>query len=185
MTELALNYVLLALLVVVALTMVRLRNLFGVAMMAGIYSLLSASLFLVLDAVDVSFTEAAVGAGISTVLALGALALVGHHEREPRHRPLLPLAVVLVTGAALVYGSLDMPRFARATNPIHEHVAPRYVQRTGEEIGIPNVVSAVLASYRGYDTMGETTVTFTAAVAVLILLGGARRRRLPQDGEDE
>ena len=87
---------LLALLAVAALALVRLRNLFAVAMMAGIYSLLSASLFVVMDAVDVAFTEAAVGAGISTILMLGAMSLVGH-EAKPRTRPaILPFFVVLI-----------------------------------------------------------------------------------------
>ena len=57
-------------------------------------------------------------------------------------------------------------------------MAPRYLEDSAEEIGIiPNVVSSVLASYRGYDTLGETTVVFTAAIGVLLLIGGARRRR--------
>ncbi|MDA2912191.1 DUF4040 domain-containing protein, partial [Nitrospiraceae bacterium AH_259_D15_M11_P09] len=66
---------LLGFLAVTAFGILRLRNLFAVAMLAGIYSLLSAGLFVVLDAVDVAFTEAAVGAGITTILMLGTLAL--------------------------------------------------------------------------------------------------------------
>jgi multicomponent Na+:H+ antiporter subunit B len=42
---------------------------------------------------------------------------------------------------------------------------------------VPNVVTSVLASYRGYDTLGETTVILTAGVGVMLLLGGKRRRR--------
>lgn len=147
-------------------------------MLSGIYSLLSAGLLVALDAVDVAFTEAAVGAGIATVLMLGTLAIVGHEEHRPEHQPVLPLFVVLVTGAVLVYGTLDMPSFGSPDNPIHHHVAPRYIERSGEEIGVPNIVTSVLASYRGYDTMGETTVIFTAVVGVLLLLarGDAPRR---------
>jgi multicomponent Na+:H+ antiporter subunit B len=152
-------------------------------MLAGIYSLLSAGLFVVMDAVDVAFTEAAVGAGISTVLMLGTLALVGHTEHEPAHRPLLPLFVVAVTGAILVYGTLDIPPFGAADNPAHLHVAPHYIEESGHEIGVPNIVTSVLASYRGYDTMGETAVIFTAVVGVLLLLArGSRPRRVLRDG---
>lgn len=181
--EIFLTYALLALLVLTGATVVWLRNLFGVVMLGGIYSFLSAALFMVMDAPDVAFTEAAVGAGISTVLALGTLALVGSEERRPAHTPWLPLVLVTVTGATLIYGTLDMPRFGSPDNPIHQHVAPRYLEEIDEEIDIPNVVSAVLASYRGYDTMGETTVVFTAAVGVMILLVG-RRRRYAQSGEE-
>ncbi|MDH5589735.1 MAG: DUF4040 domain-containing protein [Gemmatimonadota bacterium] len=169
---------LLALLAVTALAILRMRNLFAAVMLSGIYSLLSAGIFTALDAVDVAFTEAAVGAGISTVLMLGTLAIVGHKEKKPAHTPLLPLFVVLVTGGALVYGTLDMPPFGDPTNPVHHHVAPRYVEESGHEIGIPNIVTSVLASYRGYDTMGETTVIFAAAVGVILLLGGARPARV-------
>lgn len=185
MGEVILNYLLLALLALIGIAVVRLRNLFGVVMLGGIYSFLSAALFMVMDAADVAFTEAAVGAGISTVLALGTLALVGSEERRPVHTPILPLIVVTITGAALIYGTLDMPPFGEPDNPIHQHVAPRYLNDVPHEVDIPNVVSAVLASYRGYDTMGETTVVFTAAAGVMLLLGNLRRRRNGEEDETE
>ena len=175
--------VLFTLLGATALALVRVRNLFAVVMLAGVYSLLSAGLFTVMDAVDVAFTEAAVGAGISTVLFLGALALVGHREAQPSHRPILPLAVVAVTGATLVYGTMDLPGFGDPANPVHHHVADHYLEESSREIGIPNVVTSVLASYRGYDTMGETTVVFAAAVGVMLLLAGRRRKPAPEPDE--
>lgn len=161
---------------VTAIGMIRLRNLFAVVMLSGIYSLLSAGLFVVLDAVDVAFTEAAVGAGVSTVFMLGTLALTTHREKASGHTPLIPLVVVFVTGAALVYGTSDMPEFGKADNPVNRHVAPRYIEESPQEVGVPNMVTAVLASYRGYDTLGETAVIFTAGVGVLILVGRSRRR---------
>ena len=174
---------LLLLLAVTALTIIRQQNLFAAVMMAGIFSLLSAGLLVVMDSVDVAFTEAAVGAGISTVLMLGTLALVGHEEHKPKRRPILPLLVVAVTGGVLVYGTLDMPPFGDPANPIHHHVAPHYLQESEHEIGIPNVVTSVLASYRGYDTLGETTVIFAAVVGVLLLLArGPGPRRVLVNG---
>ena len=163
-------------LAVTGLALLRLRNLFAVAMLAGIYSLLSAGLFTALDAVDVAFTEAAVGAGISTILVLGTLALVGHEQKKPTRSAAIPLLVVFVTGSILVYGTLDMPPFGDPANPVHHHVAPHYLEESEHEIGIPNVVTSVLASYRGYDTMGETTVIFTAMVGVLLLMRGLGKR---------
>ena len=100
------NVVILALLAVTALAAVRLNDLFAVTMMFGIYSLLATIMFVVLDAIDVAFTEAAVGVGISTVLMLGTIGLVGRRARKASHRPILPLIVVIITGAALVYLSL-------------------------------------------------------------------------------
>ena len=173
----AVNIVLLGLLAITAVAAIRLHDLFAVVMMFGIYSLLAATVFVVLDAVDVAFTEAAVGVGISTILMLATLGLVGRWERRPAHRPFLPLLVVVVTGAALIYGTLDMPHFGDPDAPVHQHVAPRYLEKSPDEIGIPNVVTGVLASYRGYDTLGELTVIFTAGVGVLALLGIRRRRQ--------
>jgi multicomponent Na+:H+ antiporter subunit B len=146
------------------------RNLFAVAILAGIYSLLSAGVFTVLDAVDVAFTEAAVGAGIATVLMLGTLSLVGWEAKAAAHRPFLPLFVVIFTGGTLIYGTLDMPPLGGPDNPVHHHVVPRYIEESPQEVGPPNIVTSVLASYRGYDTLGETTVVFTAVVGVLLLL---------------
>ncbi|MEX2482553.1 MAG: DUF4040 domain-containing protein [Gammaproteobacteria bacterium] len=169
------DIVLFAFLVVTALAVARSRDLFASAMLFGLFSLLSAGLFLIMDAADVAFTEAAVGAGISTVLLLATLSLVGHAEKPTRHRAYLALAVVLTTAGALVWGTGDMPAFGADDNPAHVHVAPRYLQESGKEIGIPNVVTSVLASYRGFDTFGEVAVIFTAGIGVTLLLGGRRR----------
>lgn len=162
-----------------AIAVIRLHSLFAIVMLFGIYSLLSASIFVVLDAVDVAFTEAAVGAGISTMLMLGTLVITGHHEKNPQHGPILPLIVVALTGAVLVWGTLDMPPFGAADNPAQQHVAPRYIEESPKEIGIPNMVTSVLASYRGYDTMGEVIVVFAALVGVLALIG-IREQKSPR-----
>jgi multicomponent Na+:H+ antiporter subunit B len=180
--EIFTNITLFVLLVVTALAIVRMRSLFATVMLSGAFSLLSALLYVVLDAVDVAFTEAAVGAGISTVLMLGTLALTSRYERRSSHSPLLPLFVVFVTGAAMVYGTMDMPSFGDPTAPVQTHVAPEYLSQSPAEIGVPNVVTAILASYRGYDTMGEVAVVFTAGIGVLALLGRLRRRRDQKEG---
>lgn len=153
------------------------RNLFSVVILGGVYSFLMATVLVALDAVDVAMTEASVGAGISTVLLLGALYLCGGEEAKPLHRPWLPLAVSLIIVGALVYGTLGLPAFSDALAPIHVHVAPRYLLQGPIETGIPNVVTAVLASYRGFDTLGEVTVVFTAGAGVIALLRRARRRK--------
>ncbi|MBF0589624.1 MAG: DUF4040 domain-containing protein [Magnetococcales bacterium] len=168
--EQLINIVLLFLLVMVAIAVIKQRNLFTIAMLTGIYSFLTAGLFMDLDAVDVAFTEAAVGAGVTTVLMLSALRLVGSQQRPTRH-PAIALLVVGVTGAALIYGTLDAPNFGDPNAPAHTHVAPRYIEQGPVEVGMPNMVTAVLASYRGHDTLGETVVILTAGLAVLLLLG--------------
>jgi len=159
------------------------RDLFSVVILGGIYSFLMATVLVALDAVDVAMTEASVGAGISTVLLLGALHLAGGVETKPLYRPLLPFLAAAGTGCVLVYGTAGLPAFSDPAAPIHSHVVPRYVNDAARETGVPNIVTAVLASYRGYDTLGETTVVFTAGVGVIALLRRARRRQGGEGGK--
>jgi multicomponent Na+:H+ antiporter subunit B len=175
MIDSLINFALLLFLAATAFSILRRTTLFSVVMLSGVFSFVSAALFVHLDAVDVAFTEAAVGAGISTVLMLSTLALTSRHEAPAARSRALPLIVVFLTGLALIYGTLDMPHFGDPSAPIHNHVAPRYITATATEIGIPNIVTAVLASYRGFDTLGEVTVIFTAGIGVLLLLAGTIR----------
>lgn len=168
------------LLVIVAVAMVRSRDLFVVVMLSGIFSLLMAGNFLILDAADVALTEAAVGAGISTVLFLGALALTAEREKIPRIRRWIPLVVVSATALMVIFAMLDRPSLGDPDAPVHVHVAPFYLERTWDLIGIPNVVAAILASFRGYDTLGEAFVVFTAGIGVLFLLGAGRSAAVPK-----
>jgi multicomponent Na+:H+ antiporter subunit B len=168
---------------VVTIAIVLQRSLFGVAILASIYSFLMASVLIVLDAVDVAMTEASVGAGVSTVLLLATLHLIKTTEMRSVRLRLLPLLVSLGTGAVLVWGTLVLPPFGTADAPIHKHVAPRYIADTMKDTNVPNVVTSVLADYRGYDTLGETTVIFTAGIGVMLLLRKARRRGRRDDAE--
>ncbi|MEX0693593.1 MAG: DUF4040 domain-containing protein [Rhodospirillales bacterium] len=178
-----LNVAMLVFMGITGIAIARIRSLFAVVMLSGIYSLLGATLYVILDAVDVAFTEAAVGAGASTILMIGTLALTSEREKAtPNTQSFKALAVCSLLGLALIYASLDMPLFGDPDAPVHQHVAPRYLNDSGDEIGLPNVVTSVLASYRSFDTMGEIFVIFTAAVGVLTLIGRTRRR-IKGDGD--
>lgn len=162
---------LLAFLVLIVFAIIKTNNLFVATMLFGIFSFVTALLFLDLDAVDVAFTEAAVGAGFTTVLMLSALRLTGAFENVKHRHSVLALFIVVLTGAALIYGTADFPSMGDAASAVHLQLAPEFIQLTQEKIDIPNVVTAVLASFRGYDTFGETVVVFSAGVSVLLLLG--------------
>ena len=177
------NTALMTLLAVVTIAIVRQRSLFSVVILASVYSFLMASVLVVLDAVDVAMTEAAVGAGVSTVLLLATLHLIKTTEIRSVRPHLMPLAISVGTGAILVWGTLVLPPFGAPDAVIHQHVAPRYVADTIKDTGVPNVVTSILADYRSYDTLGETTVIFTAGIGVMLLLHRARRRGRPNDRE--
>ncbi|MEM7263172.1 MAG: hydrogenase subunit MbhD domain-containing protein [Planctomycetota bacterium] len=192
---------LLLLIVVTAAAVVMVRSLFAATMLAGIYSLLMALEWVTMAAMDVAFTEAAVGAGISTVLLLGALAHTGSKEKPGRHLHWPALLAVTLTGAALVYGTVDMPDYGDRTgapNPVNARVAPEYIDQTVAKVEllphvkqepagenqfhghVTNLVTAVLASYRSFDTMFEAAVIFTAGAGMILLL-----RRREEDPSEE
>lgn len=171
-------------LIITALSVVVTRSLFAVVTFSGVFSLLSALLFVRMDAVDVAFTEAAVGAGISTILMLGTLALTSRSERSDKKPQIVPLFMVVLAGTLLIYGTVDMPDFGAPDAPAQTHVGPDYIERIPKEIDVPNAVTAILASYRGYDTLGEVAVVFTAGIGVMMLMSGLARRR-NEDEEDE
>ena len=171
--------VLLTLIAVITIGIIRVRNLFATVVLFSAYSFLMASVMLVLDAVDVALTEAAVGAGVTTVLLLGALYLTRTREAPPRYTAWLPLFVAAGVGALLIWGTLDLPGFGLADTPVNTGVGQGYIERAYPETHVPNVVTAVLASYRGFDTLGEVTVVFVAALGVLMLL-----KRRPEEEEE-
>lgn len=179
---------LMAMLVVIAVAIMRLRSLFAVVMLLGAYSLISATWFVLLDAVDVAFTEAAVGAGISTVLMLGAMLLTEREAGPSTWKQVLgPLVIVVLTGLAMFYALGHMPAFGDARSPANSGIGTEYLQLTKRQVQVPNVVTAVLASYRGFDTFGETVVIFMAGLGILLLLGlngNSGRWRAKPDGQN-
>lgn len=180
-----LKSVFLMILVVCAAAAVRTRDLLSSVILLCAYSLVMTLTWTLLNAVDVALTEAAVGAGIVTVLLIAALGRTVSREEDPAPevpggtaalRRALPLLAVLCTGAVLVYGTLDMPYYGDPAAPANTHVAAHYIAFSVPETGIVNFVTAILAGYRGYDTFGETTVIFAAAVCASLILGRGVRK---------
>jgi len=161
--------------VILGIAIIRLGSLFAAVMLTGIFSLVAACLYVSMDAVDVAFTEAAVGGGIATLLFLSTIALTTSQEQLTEKNSLPAFFVVMLTGIVLMFGVSDIPKFGDSSAPAHEYLSDRYVNQSPQETGIPNMVTSILASYRGYDTMGEVTVIFTAGIAVLMLLGRGLR----------
>ncbi|QAR32937.1 DUF4040 domain-containing protein [Geovibrio thiophilus] len=170
------NLMLLLFLVIIAIAAIQAKDILNSIMYLGVYSLFMALVWTELNAVDVAFTEAAVGAGVSGVFMIGALTRMNRFESS-RERTgsskYMPVFIVAVTAVMLFYATVDMPAYNNPEAPINKHVAPYYIENSEHETGSVNIVTSVLASYRGYDTLGETSVVFTAAISVILLL---RRR---------
>ena len=123
---------------VIGFAYIFLRNLFAVVMLSGMFSLTAAVLYVVMDAVDVAFTEAAVGAGIATVLGLATLGLIGVVNEKPSKRGFIgPFLVVLITGAVLINATLDMPDYGDPDAPIPITSRPAISRSQGARSGSP------------------------------------------------
>ncbi len=155
---------------ITVLSVAGLKNLFSAVILSSLYSFLMATVFVTLDAVDVAMTEASVGAGISTVLFLSSLYLINKNEIKPLKKSIFPLLLSLFISLFLIWGIYGLPDFGDPNAIIHQHVAPRYLEDGSMETGVPNIVTAILASYRGFDTLGEVIVIFTAGVGLMVLL---------------
>ena len=163
--------VLLGLLLVLAFAAVRAADLLVAAITLGVYGSIMALTWAAIGAVDVSFTETVVGAGATTVFFLAAL-LRTSRRRSPAPSRLRwgALVVVLLVGGMLVVTVSALPPLGDLAAPATVHVSPRYLEGTRAETGTPNAVTAVVADYRGYDTLIETAVIFTAGLAGWLLL---------------
>jgi multicomponent Na+:H+ antiporter subunit B len=174
--SLAIDVALLGILVVLMLAIVRTRSLLAAILLMGVYSLVAAVWFVAMDAADVAFTEAVVGAGVSTLILLGAILLTRGEAEQADWRGLIaPSLLAVAVGALLAYAALDLPSFGNPASPANAYVGRIYLQATPGDIGAPNVVTAVLASYRGFDTLGETVVIFAGGVGVALILGFGER----------
>ena len=87
----------------------------------------------------------------------------------------------VLVGMLLIYGSTDFPKWGDPSSPASTHLSNRYITEAYGESHVPNLVSAILADYRNFDTMFETTVVFTAGTAIFLILrlplGPLARRR--------
>ena len=171
---------LLAMLVLLGLAAVRAADLLIAVLLLGAYGFVMSLVWAEIGAVDVAFTEAVVGAGASTVLLLAALLRTSRRRSvSPRPFRWLALLVTVATGVALFGLTAALPPLGDPGAPAARHVSPRYLARTLEETATPNAVTSVLADYRGYDTLLETTVILTAGLGAWLLLAPRRERQRP------
>jgi multicomponent Na+:H+ antiporter subunit B len=170
-----LDLLLFGILLATALAAVILRDLLATIAVLAAFSLFVALLFAGLGAVDVAFVEVVLGSAFVGLLFLVALAVTGRSgHRVTRHGRLTALPLVGAFVALMVFATVDLPDRGDPDAPAHIHVAPDYLERSLQDTETPNVVTAVLADYRSHDTLGETVVIFTAAIAAVVVL---RRRQ--------
>ena len=148
------------------------KDLFNSIVFLMIFSLVITLTYLNLGAPDVAITEAAVGVAISTILFLVTVLVVGSEIKKKRNKVLIAFAV-LVGAIFMIFIMLylDLPILGDIASSLHKGSGNHYIQYSYDEIAVPNIVTAVLASYRSFDTLGEVFVVFVAGVAVAYVLG--------------
>ncbi|CAI8286386.1 MAG: Na(+)/H(+) antiporter subunit A [Gammaproteobacteria bacterium] len=146
------------------------RDLFSAIMATTVFSLICALIFLLLDGIDVSLTEAAVGAGISTILFLSTLKHTNVEIKASRKSSIPLVVLFLLTLSLLIYAISDLPDFGKSIVTTNSEVTRHYINESKNEMGIPNMVTSILAGYRGFDTLGEVVVIFIAGISVLGIL---------------
>lgn len=172
MNVLTVAQVLVVLLICVALVVALLRDVLAATVVFAAYSLAMAIVWVVLQAPDVALTEAAVGAGVTTSLFLMAIIKTGRPAGETTFiRNVQPASLVTVLAVVVVIGVTvpALPAVGDPAIPPFQRIAPYYLDQSIPQLGIENVVTAILAGFRGFDTFGEVTVVFAAGVAVLVV----------------
>jgi len=170
------DLLLFALLIAAAVVAIRVRQLVATVAVLSIYSLLVALLFANMGAVDVAFVEAVLGSALSGVFMLiTVLATDNVRTKRSRRAQWVAAPAVLALVALMLVATADLPDRGQPDAPAATGVAADYVSRTLDDADTPNVVTSILADYRSLDTLGETTVVFTAALAVALVL----RRAFP------
>lgn len=91
----------------------------------------------------------------------------------------------LVVLGILVYCTSFLPSYMQMDTPVHRNVAERYMAQAEAETGSPNMVTAVLADYRGFDTLIETSVIFTAGVVTYAMIAIRRRKNSIWGGDED
>ena len=167
-----LDLVVFLILIATAVLALRVKDLLAAVALLSSYSLFAALLFAGVSAVDVALVEAALGAGLTGVLFIATI-LVTTRRSEPREnrlRRVIVLPLILGFLGLMLFASIDLPDRGDPDAPAHVGVSTAYLSGSLEQTETPNVVTAILADYRSQDTLGETLVILTAALAASLVL---------------
>jgi multicomponent Na+:H+ antiporter subunit B len=170
MIERYLDIAVLVLVFSIAVMIVRSKNLFTVVIMGSIFSIFCALIYLIMGAPDVALTEAAVGACATTCILLASLKHFKEDTSLSKWR-VISLIVFITLFVVLSYFTISIHPYGSVDAITNKGVVEYYKQTSGNEIGLLSLVNAILASYRGFDTFGETVVIFAAGLCIILILG--------------
>ncbi|BAG40280.1 DUF4040 domain-containing protein [Orientia tsutsugamushi] len=171
-------YIFCFLLIVVNIYLALSYNLLKSILLMSLSSLIICVCYLLMDAPDVAMTEASLGACLSTAILLKIAKKLqlsfNSAEKLPVYKNILCSLVCILFAVCFMLVCYDLPDFGQLSTPMHQHISKYYINNTTEQIGIPSFVAAILASYRGYDTLGETTVILCAGISVILIFANKK-----------
>ncbi|AAU03739.1 DUF4040 domain-containing protein [Rickettsia typhi] len=168
------------LLVLVSIKIIFAKDLLNAIISSSVFSILICVSELIMDAPDVAMTEAALGACLSTCVYLNLLRKLPANLKNIKITNIIPSSVICILFVVtLTYLGLELPSYGDNNTPIHMYSSKYYVENTSRDIGIPSFVAAILASYRGYDTLCETSVILIAGIAVLLVFSKKSNDSIP------
>ncbi len=176
-------------LVVLVISLLFTKDMMSVVFITSVISVLLSLIYILLDAVDVAFTEIAVGAGVSTILFLAMVKITKSYSIDNPNFNItyskrsfggvIFLLLVVVVGVLLFDGLGFAPIFGDAYSPANSHnIYTVYTHDSYNTFQVLNAVTMVLGSFRGYDTLGETVVILIAALGVYTVLGDSNNVRV-------
>lgn len=155
---------------IVCIQIIRSNNLLTLAVLMSFFSLLLGACYLVMDAPDVTMTEVALGSALSSCVILNMIKNTGTQCKKPSIARII-WAIILCSFFVLIlsFVCLELPIFGSIDAPLQAGSASYYISNNAVDTGIPSFVAAILASYRGFDTLGETSVILIAGLAVIFI----------------
>ena len=164
------------LLIIVSIKLIFSKNLLESIIMMSIFSLFISLIYLIMDAPDVAMTEIALGACLSSCVLLNVINITGATLKQNlvKGRIILSMILCLSFIMVLTWAGFDLVEYGNSDSPLQKHVSKYYIEHTKEEIGIKSMVTSILASYRSFDTLGETTLILIAGLSVVLILSHFR-----------
>lgn len=167
------------LLFITAIRVILSKTLVDSIIIVSVFSLLISISYLLMDAPDVAMTETALGACLSTCVLLNFIALFPQTQKlniSLKYKKVIPASMLCALFMVIMtYAGSELPNYGTQDSKLQAHVSKYYIENTKNDIGIPSMVAALLGSYRGYDTLGETSVILIAGLAVVLVLAKNRK----------
>lgn len=158
------------LLLILNINISRTNNIIPLILYMSASSIVITICYLLMDAPDVAMTEAALGACLSTTILLCCGEILKKENFTKHKLSFITLIGCIILGVLMLYAGVDLPSYGDTQTPMHQHINKHFIEHTQKDIGITSFVAAILASYRGYDTLGETTVILTALFSVFCII---------------